>query len=56
MNNFFAFFLPPKNYKTQTISKEKLQEALLYEEATHKMLVKLTFSEFTINFWVTLPF
>jgi len=47
---FCTYFLVPKNYKSQTVIREKLCNTLWYEKAYCKMLVKLT-PGFQQQFW-----
>jgi len=42
MSGFCANILSPKNYKSQTLIREKLLKALSFKKCSQKMLMKLT--------------
>jgi len=42
MSSFCTEILLQKKSQSQTVIKEKLQKAFLYEKGVHKMLMKLT--------------
>jgi len=42
MGAFFDNILLQKSHKSQNVTREKLQEALLYKKFWRKMLMKLT--------------